>query len=270
MKHFIERVIIFILKKLNVPLLSHAHIQMGISAFHSFQVSGEEQVLKFLKEKNITGGLNLIDVGANNGDYSLLLAQKFEDAHIYSFEPMNDIFEDAKQALSTLKNVKLFNYGLHSEKGKITLYNSLDHHNDQISTSYKEGLVDFYKVENVQEFTIEVNTLDNFCAENNIDIVDFLKIDVEGAEIDVLKGAQRLFKEDKITAIQFEFNDFNVSSRTFFKDFYDTLPGFNFYRISKKGLLFMGKYATVHEIFVYQNILALHNSIDPFKKNVKF
>lgn len=270
MKNLIARSLIFILKKLNIPLLSHAYIQMGISNFNNFQISGEDQLLRFIKKNKLINGQNLIDVGANNGDYSLLLASIFENANIYSFEPMKEVFEQAKKAIVEHQNIRLFNYGLYSSVGSISLYNSLDDHNDQISTSYKDGLVDFYGVKEVKEFKIDINTLDNFCNENEIDTIDFMKIDVEGAEIEVLKGADELLTNHKINAIQFEFNDFNVSSRTFMKDFYDKLNNFNFYRITNKGLIYMGKYSTIHEIFIYQNILALHNSIDHLKKNVKF
>lgn len=270
MKKIFIRILIFILKKLEVPLISHAYIQMGISCFNNFQTSGENQVLRFIKKVKLLNGSTLIDIGANNGDYSLLLNNVFEDANIYSFEPMKEIYEEAQKVLAPYSNTKLFKYGMHSSVGKLTLYNSSDNHNDQISTSYKQGLVDFYGVDKVNEFQIDVNTLDNFCAENGLDTIDFLKIDVEGGEMEVLKGADKLLANEKICAIQFEFNDFNVSSRTFMKDFYDKLVNYNFYRITSKGLIFMGKYSTNHEIFIYQNILALRKSSDPFKKNVKF
>ncbi len=255
---------------MDVNLLSHAHVQLGISYPGDFYATGEVSTLEILKRVHGTEISNIIDVGANDGTYSEFLADIFPNAQIYALEPMADMYLKSKSLLADKRNTEVVNIGLHKEEGTISLYNSLDEHNNQISTSYKEGLVDFYHVQQLKEYKIEVDTLDRFCENRNISILDFLKIDVEGGELDVLNGAKSLLENAGIKIIQFEFNDFNTSSRTFLKDFYQMLSGYNFYRISRKGLKYLGNYSTAYEIFIYQNILAIHKSVDKFNKDVRF
>ena len=58
-----------------------------------------------------------------------------------------------------------------------------------------------------QVITVQSTTLDHFCASHGIDRLDFLKIDVEGAELSVLKGSADMLRRRKIMAVYFEFND---------------------------------------------------------------
>jgi len=69
-------------------------------------------------------------------------------------------------------------------------------------------------------------------------------------------------KENNIDIIQFEFNEMNIISRVFLKDYYELLPQYNFYRISSKYLIPMPIYKTENEIFKFQNILAINKSIE--------
>ena len=64
-----------------------------------------------------------------------------------------------------------------------------------------------------------------------------------------------------IDLIHFEFNEMNVASRIFFKDFYDLLKGYRFYRMLPDGLIDLGEYKAYQmEIFGYQNIVAIRHS----------
>jgi hypothetical protein len=75
-----------------------------------------------------------------------------------------------------------------------------------------------------------------------------------------LRGAQHAIASGSIDLIQFEFNEMNVMSRVFFKDFYDVLPGYSFYRMVVDGLAPMGGYvARTHEVFVLHNIIAVRD-----------
>ena len=95
------------------------------------------------------------------------------------------------------------------------------------------------------------------CKRKKIKEVKFLKIDTEGNELNVLLGAKRLLKENRIETIQFEFNEMNVMSRVFFRDFLELMPDHTFYRLLPAGLLPIGKYSPLtNEIFAYQNVIA--------------
>jgi len=113
----------------------------------------------------------------------------------------------------------------------------------------------------VASIEFQMDTIDNFCASKNIENIDFLKMDVEGHELSVLKGAVSLLLTDSIKVIQFEFNLHNVYAHVFLRDFYLVLHNFEFYRLSQNGLIALGGYSTFNEIFVLQNIVAIRKDI---------
>jgi hypothetical protein len=109
-------------------------------------------------------------------------------------------------------------------------------------------------------FEVEVSTVDDFMKANGITHLSLLKVDAEGHELAILRGAQHAIAAEAVDVIQFEFNEMNVMSRVFFKDFYDVLPGFSFYRMVVDGLAPLGAYAArTHEIFILQNVIAIRD-----------
>ncbi len=106
-----------------------------------------------------------------------------------------------------------------------------------------------------------MDTLDFYCENNGIETIDFLKIDVEGFELNVLKGGARMLKNKKIGMIQFEFTQINSTVGVFFKQFFDLLSAdFCLYRLLPNGLQTIETYEpTSCEIFGYQNYVAILN-----------
>ena len=86
-----------------------------------------------------------------------------------------------------------------------------------------------------------------------------MKIDVEGHELDVLKGFGDLIVKTKL--VQFEFGGTNIDTRTFFQDFwyFFTKKNFRIYRISPKGKILINKYDEKHEYFLTTNYIAVNN-----------
>ena len=76
--------------------------------------------------------------------------------------------------------------------------------------------------------------------------------------MNVLRGITEFIQSGKIGAIHFELNEMNVSSRTFFRDFWDILPNYVFYRLLPTGMVKIERYSPLFcEIFAYQNIVAI-------------
>ena len=87
----------------------------------------------------------------------------------------------------------------------------------------------------------------------------FLKVDVEGHELDVFSGAKDALRKGSIKNIQFEFGGCNIDTRTFFQDFWYLLTGYGYtlYRIMPDGSLYrINNYAEKLEAFICTNYFA--------------
>lgn len=217
--------------------------------------SGEEEVLKrvSLRMAKSKKPLVLFDVGANIGKYALTLLKTFpESSNIYGFEPSKKTFEELKRNLG-VHDVKLFNIGFGEKKEHINLYSIGE--NTTLASAYQR---ESNENETVHVEQIEISTIDAFCKNHNIDKIDFLKVDVEGYEINVFKGASEMFKNNKINTIQFEFGGTQIEPRVFIRDFYSLFsPNYNLFRILKDGLEPIKKYNERLENFSYSNYLAV-------------
>jgi len=265
MQHLLNTYRFIFVRKVFHKVNYHVHriALRGIGVLNSEgpHITGESDFLKSLsKYADIQ---TIVDVGANTGEYAQELRLYFPKAVIYAIEPHPQTF---KKLSSLAKKIKLhvFNQGLGDHVGKGKLWDFADDaqlkHTQPTSTlasTLKEVIEDLHG-QKAQAYEFSLNTLDNFAEQEKIKKIDFLKIDIEGAEITVLRGAKQLLKNKSISFIQFEFNEMNAYSKTFLKDFIDILPQHLFYRIMPRGLYAMGEYRpSTHEIFAFQNIVAI-------------
>jgi FkbM family methyltransferase len=246
--------------------LIYAYNTMGILKWENEILSGEAFVLDEILSKIISKNkvAILFDVGANIGNYSMMLTKKYPNARVYSFEPNSHTYSILKENIKGTK-VEVYNYGFGSEKCKENIYvyknNTISEHASLYCEFAKVISSELGKQE-VIPIEIEIETIDDFCLENNIVNIDFIKIDVEGHELAVLQGALNMINQNKIKIIQFEFNVANILSRVFLKDFYDLLnEKFEFYRLDTNRLIYLGEYNSTNEIFKFQNILAINKMI---------
>lgn len=214
--------------------------------------SGELQAIKYISSK-LLENLTIFDVGANIGNYTLLLKKEFKDkAIIYSFEPSRITFDRLLLNVKDCNNIVSYNFGFGNKNEEVILYTNSDA--SELASVYKRKL-DHFKIFMDKTETICIKTIDSFCNDNNIKHIDFLKLDVEGNEINVLNGAKQMLNE--INFIQFEFGGCNIDSRTFFQDFYYFLNDkYQIYRIIKDGLYPINQYKEMYEAFVTTNYLA--------------
>ena len=240
-----------------VSLVMTAYQEMGILK-HLEENCGEDFLIKvFLNNrfKNINQPV-LFDVGANRGDFANILHGVFPNAIIHAFEPISSSYRLLK-ANCNHDNVILNNVGLGFVSCKTEMYHYNDGFANQHASLYAEVLSEIHNQQKVVSEEISINSIDDYCSMNGITTIDFLKIDTEGNELNVLKGAQRMINSNSINIIQFEFNEMNIISRVFLKDFYTILRGYEFYRLNTNELLPLGKYKSINEIFQFQNIFAI-------------
>ncbi|HTO36117.1 MAG TPA: FkbM family methyltransferase, partial [Flavobacterium sp.] len=159
--------------------------------------SGELALIKKLKSE-LPQKAVIFDVGSNNGQYLQLLLNYMKDLNpvIHCFEPDKYAYQKLVARFSKYDNVVLNNFALGAVEETTLLYGK------------KEGGVDSSLIkpdnENLEEFSVEVKKIDDYCVENNICNIDFMKIDTEGFEMNVLKGAFDMLKKNGIKRIQLE------------------------------------------------------------------
>lgn len=228
---------------------------LGVLNYEDARISGEDAFLRrFVRH---VPQLVVIDVGANVGQYSSRIAALAANPVIFAFEPNPTAFARL-QSESRRYAFTAINLACGETAGRAKLYDYATHEGgSQHASLYKEVIEKTHGGE-ASWREIEVTTLDRFIEAKGLREIHLLKIDAEGHELRVLQGAKRSIDQGLVHTIQFEFNEMNVISRVFFRDFYDLLPGYLFYRMLPDGLAPMGTYRpTTCEIFAYQNIVAI-------------
>lgn len=133
-------------------------------------------------------GDTVIDIGGHIGIFSIYAAHLSETGKVYAFEPFIENFnrlEDHKK-INHKENLTAFNKGVAETRGKKTLFLSPDKNTGGHSMHLK----------NQSDRKVEIETINliEFCEEYKIDKIDFLKLDCEGAEFDILKGSEAILK----------------------------------------------------------------------------
>lgn len=239
--------------RLNAGLFGLGIRGLGVLNYRNRSMSGESGFLRsYLRGKE---DCVVFDVGANVGDYSREVIDNARQARIYAFEPHPATYERLRANLEGCENI--FNLAVGSRESNVRLYDYQDNDGSSHASVFRAVIEEIHRSEAVSH-EVKMITLDSFVESRNITRIDLLKIDTEGNELDVLKGAARAISEGKILAIHFEFNEMNVISRTFFRDFWEALPNYAFYRMVPNGLLRIAQYQPLScEIYAYQNIVAL-------------
>lgn len=204
----------------------------------------------------------LFDVGANRGEWSKGMRRSFPGARFFLFEPQPALQEAIRQ--SGLPNMTLFPCGVSAQKGSVELFVSSQ--DDGIASIHERR--DSWCSENrYSTIRVPVVALDDIIQEHGISRVDFMKLDIEGHEIEALKGARASLESGMIRALSFEFGSGNINSRTFFHDFWDLLTPLRYalYRILPSGrLMKIGEYYEDCEFFRgATNYVAVLEDVDP-------
>lgn len=255
-----KKVLVQLFDLFNLNPLEVAHSEIGINNYGNGQKTGEEffleNILKTTFDKAYYGEIVVFDVGANIGEYSLAFRRIFPLSHIYAFEPNPITYKYLIKKGTAINNFNTFCLGLGSGKSQTKIYTYKNHLESEHASLIKDVMVELHNSNEIEEYKIDIIDLDTFCEKANIKQIHFLKIDTEGYEFEVLKGALKLINNRAINVIQFEFNEMNIFSKTFLRDFYSLLPNYTFFRLNSKKLIPLGEYNAANEIFRFQNIVA--------------
>lgn len=224
-----------------------AHYQLlSWKNLYALEFDAELLLLEFLLTKDSV----FFDIGANKGEYAYYAEKLIHPNNIYLFEPEKNL---NKQLNAIFKNCQVFNVALSDSSGthqfKIPVINGVA---DNCLSSLEVDNKEDNETEAIV-YEVKTNTLDNFVEDKRI-VPSLIKIDVEGHELSVLKGAEHTISKHHPTLIieieQRHHKDMNIDS--VFESFKQ--KGYNAYYYSKKQ----------SQLFSYENKTHLTNSKDFF------
>lgn len=198
----------------------------------------------------------LFDIGANIGEYSIMVSRKYPKSRIYSFEPSKYTYKLLTNNVRHETRIKPINLAFGENDTKMNLYSN--HEGSGMASFYQRDLEDTSIKFNQSEI-VDVVTLDNWVDLNNV-IPDYIKIDVEGSELSVLLGGINTLRHVK--AVQFEFGGTAIDARTYFRDYWNLFKeiDFSIYRYSPSGPMRITEYSEKEERFEYMNYVAVSNN----------
>lgn len=167
---------------------------------------------------NLQDPVVIFDIGACTGEDSVRYAKLFPNANVYSFEPREDNIEIMNGLLKDygLKNITVVPVALSENKGIAKFYlssgNPQNHEEDWDHGNKSSSLLPpskhmkeyFSWLEFNSFIEVETDTLEDYCARNNIFKIDLIHMDVQGAELSVLEGAKSILDSIKLIWLEVE------------------------------------------------------------------
>jgi FkbM family methyltransferase len=204
----------------------------------------------------------IVDVGANAGDWSRAALQMFPQARVIAFEPQR-AHEDHLSAIRAeySSRFEFDGIALSDAVGTAQLYSN--EFGSGLTSLYQRDLQRFYNVDMKPTSSVTTSTLLDQSGRYHLREIDILKVDVEGHELAVLRGAQSFISNIKY--IQFEFGGAMMDSKVSFRDFmsfFAELP-FDIFRVSPIGLIAIPFYHEGLEGFEMSNYVAINRSMKP-------
>jgi FkbM family methyltransferase len=243
-----------------IPITFLARIEVKVQSLQgkgSGSESIESEVRLALKLLNIekTDSVVALDIGANIGNWTASILKNAPLSRIFLFEPSKSAYEKLKIRFSNLDQATTINnYALGSELKEALLFT--DEFGSGLASLTKRKLdhfgISFEKSENVR-----VQTLNSWYEKFKV-MPSIIKVDVEGNELDVLKGASDFLKDVRV--IQFEFGGSNIDSRTFFQDYWYFFKekDFDLLRLAGGKLIEIKEYKEQDETFRVTNYFAVN------------
>lgn len=200
------------------------------------------------------GTLNIMfDVGANIGQTWEWFRKYEPGAKIYCFEPVLKTYDELKAKTINDKNCVLENIAFSNEAGEkiIKIFSGNSALNSLKDDVMNTGL-------DAHEENIKIDTIDNYCFNNGINKIDFLKIDTEGYELNVLEGAMQMLSSANISIVFCEIGFLKSNNRnTYFADLVEWLSIRDYHFFGLYHLVSNGhKIEFGNALFIHKNIFA--------------
>ncbi len=187
--------------------------------------------------KYLTPEMTFFDIGSNQGEYALFAGKRLTRGRVLAFEPVDFFFDllNRNITLNNFHNIQTFHYGLSDKDIQVPIYR------EEKGTEANEGLASIFQSERRTQFlqNIDLRTLDGVMPSFNLTRIDFMKVDVEGAEMMVLQGARKTIQQYKpLIMMEISKNNYDAAGYTIddVLNFFSAL-GYSLRTITKKGTL---------------------------------
>jgi FkbM family methyltransferase len=239
-------------------IASRVDLWRGYGAGAYVPTSGERVLFELVRERvRNRSDMVIFDVGANVGEFAnAALDALGNTVAVHAFEPARETFQKLSERFVGNPRVILNNVAIGRESTEHPLYGVKD---DSGKASFFQRTVADDQSWKFQE-NVRVIRLSDYCASKKVEHIDLLKMDVEGAELDVLAGAEPLFDAAKIDICSFEFGGCNLDSRTFLRDFFEFFHshGLKIFRITPAATIVeLPRYHETLEKFTTTNYVAM-------------
>jgi FkbM family methyltransferase len=196
----------------------------------------------------------ILDVGANTGQWASMALTAAPGLNLHCFEIAPQTFASLSRNLLGRPHVHLNQVGLSSQAATL----SFNYYPDSTDRSSLVALPDSFSKLAIE---VRVMTGDQYLSDHGIDRVSFLKIDVEGHEMEVLQGFRNSLREGKIATIQFEHGPAHVITRHFLGDFVAFFKefGYRVHNIYPDAITPLDYAFDGSETFAGRNFLALRD-----------
>ncbi|CAM5191018.1 hypothetical protein UACE39S_04177 [Ureibacillus acetophenoni] len=232
---------------------------------YNINYNGELSIIKKCIRKNNV----VFDIGANIGDWSKQLLENVDSVNLHTFEPIHNLHQECIANLIEFKEKDKLYFNNLAVGNEVS--NKIINYYDKIptlSTIYRRNKEDRLNIHPTEKM-VTVTTIDRYCEENDIKHVNFIKIDVEGSKIDVLKGATTLLKNGAVDYVQFEYGGTFKDSNTTLKEAFDIFKENNYFviRITDNLREEVVEWQYNLEDYKYNNYLAVNNRLRSFYFN---
>lgn len=250
-----------------------ARIDLPVDIVSGGERSVQETVLQITSAGS---AVTVFDVGANVGHWSCSLLECWEvmgreDALcIHAFEPVSATADMLRQRLSDRPRragraeIAIINKALSDVEGGASIH--------VVTPGWGGNAIDAAPSDEVSySQEVALTTVAAYCSEVGIHNITLLKIDTEGYDVRVLRGARELFEAMAIDAVQFEYNSRWIWSRSFLHDVFDFLSGLPYRagKVTPWGIEFHDRWTVDLENFVECNYLIVKEDLVPKFRSIR-
>jgi 2-O-methyltransferase len=170
-----------------------------LNIFFTSFAANKGEITKDFIEKYLPSNPLIIDAGAYDGKDSIAMAKKWKGSQVYSFEPIPHLYKNLQRNTNKIPNIKCFQLALAGTNGSVKMYVSDGKENGSSSLLMpKEHLNVHPQITFDEQIMVTGITIDHWAELNNITNIDFLWLDLQGLELEVLKSSPKILKTVKV------------------------------------------------------------------------